>query len=410
MLESNLESKNMARLKANSTLGSNSIFTTASSTDYRGNSFGYSLQTETVTSGFSIFKHANGIIQYGYITDFVGPQQGDQYGYIAGGITPQPFPNAPVATNFISRFPFSAETVIATDPSGTQSTARYSGANFSSSTHGYTVSGSITASTPPAPPKTVYQSVVSNIDKTPIASGGPATALSPGLSRVNSASGNVGDGSSKGYIIGGTATTYPHPYAVYNDIYSYNIVSDLVGSDIGDTSPSTLRLQSIGSTTSATDGYILGGFTYNTPGPNGATPPPTGSFNSTYQNTIKKFPFSSNSPATTAGTLTRPITGAVGISSAFFGYSVGGTTTPTPSVPYASNADNFYKFPFASVVPVAQVGSLLGVRGGNRFHQSTTRGYIGGESFPFSSDTPSVSTITTFSPPTSPTTGNSFSG
>lgn len=398
----------MAILKANSTLGSNNIFTTSSSTNYRGNSFVYSLQAETIPSGFSVFKHANGVIQYGYITGFVGPQQGDLYGYVTGGMTPQPFPNAPFATNSISRFPFAAETVPATSLSGTLTSARTLGGNFSSQTDGYTLGGATVASTPPAPPKIIYSVATATSDKVPISSGGPAVSVSSTLTRFSYAAGNVAD-TTKGYLIGGNNTDYPHPYALYNDIYSYNLATDSLIADIGDTSPSPSRLTSMGSTTSGTDGYILGGQTFDYPAPNGGTPPPASPFNTTSYSNIKKFPFSSNSPATSIGNLEKTIAGGSGISAAFYGYSVGGTTTPSPTIPYASNSSNFYKFPFASITPITQVGSLTDLKFNTQYHQSSTRGYIQGDSFSFASDTPSVATITTYSPPTSPTYGASFS-
>ena len=120
--------------------------------------------------------------------------------------------------------------------------------------------------------------------------------------------------------------------------------------------------------------------------------PPAGDAN------IQKFPFASDSPASDVAELTLARYGVVGQSSSVAGYSSGGETGLTIPTTKRSEID---KFPFASDTPASSVGNLTAARCSGSSQSSAESGYTTGghgnppfpsikdiiDKFPFSSDT-----------------------
>lgn len=130
-------------------------------------------------------------------------------------------------------------------------------------------------------------------------------------------------------------------------------------------------------------GYSSGGITNNSPSETGA-------------DTIDKFPFSADAPATDVGNLSQPITQAGGQSSDVSGYISGGSIPPI--------SDAIEKFPFSSDTDSTDVGELIEGRYGVSGTSSIVNGFgyaMGGrdptnptqfrndiERFPFAADAP----------------------
>ena len=153
-----------------------------------------------------------------------------------------------------------------------------------------------------------------------------------------------------GYTSGGN----PPPYGV-NTIDKFPFASDANATNIGGLTVS--RYEIAGQALTELAGYTSGGFT---------NPPSS--------NVIDKFPFATDANATDVGDLTVARSGLVGQSSKEFGYSSGGNSNPSPSVP----RNNIDKFPFASDGNATDVGDLSASRSGPAGQSSLTHGYTSG--------------------------------
>jgi len=140
-----------------------------------------------------------------------------------------------------------------------------------------------------------------------------------------------------------------------------------------------------------THGYIAGGGT--------STPSPL--------NNIYKFPFASDTNVTSVGTLTTPVQHSGGQSSTTHGYSSGGSTNGSAPLTIAT----IQKWPFATDTNATSIGQLTSGRySGPPSSSSTVSGYTAGgvllpatatnviDKFPFSSDASasSVGTLAMF--------------
>lgn len=162
-------------------------------------------------------------------------------------------------------------------------------------------------------------------------------------------------GSTSGYSSGGGFPTV-------SIIDKFPFASDANATDVGDL---TLDRDFAAGQSSTTNGYTSGGRNLTTP-PRSKT-------------VIDKFPFASNSNATTVGDLSQGRYGATGQSSSVSGYSSGGYFNPSP-VPGDRNTID--KFPFASDASATDVGDLTVARGGGSGTVSSTSGYTGGSGPP----------------------------
>jgi len=285
--------------------------------------------------------------------------QGTNYGYSTGGIN---LPGGPtsVPTNTIDRFPFVSE-VGALDV-GDMSAAGGGRAGQSSSENG-------------------YASVSSIIDKFPFAA---VTTNAVDVGGLSNGRGTAAGQSSAtyGYTSGGFT-----PGIFYNTIDKFPFSFEGTATDVGDISVS--RYYAAGQS-STTHGYISGG---SSPGVNNTT---------TQTNSIEKFPFASDTSASSVGVITPEKRAAVaGQSSATHGYTTAGFRTPSV---YYNTID---KFPFASDANASDVGDLTithAYSGNPAGQSSTTDGYNSGgnqrvppsvpvisiaiiDKFPFTSDT-----------------------
>ena len=285
--------------------------------------------------------------------------QGTNYGYSTGGIN---LPGGPtsVPTNTIDRFPFVSE-VGALDV-GDMSAAGGGRAGQSSTENGYASASSI-------------------IDKFPFAAATTNAVDAGGLSNTRSAA--AGQSSATyGYTSGGFT-----PGIFYNTIDKFPFSFEGTATDVGDLT--VARYYAAGQS-STTHGYTSGG---SIPGPNNTT---------TQTNTIEKFPFTSDTSASSVGVITPGIRANVaGQSSATHGYTTAGFRAP--SISY----NTIDKFPFASDANASDVGDLTiahAFTGNPAGQSSTTDGYNSGgnqrvppsgpvtslaiiDKFPFTSDT-----------------------
>jgi len=117
-------------------------------------------------------------------------------------------------------------------------------------------------------------------------------------------------------------------------------------------------------------------------------------------NRIYKYAFSSDADSLPVGNLTAPVYAMAGISSTTSGYTAGGyALSPTPwdtssPAPYATNKID--KFPFATDTNASTVANLAAVRVRPAGGSSPTSGYVaGGIPFPLAS-APAVNTIAKF--------------
>lgn len=271
--------------------------------------------------------------------------QGSTSGYTSGGSTPSD-------SNVIDKFSFTSDGN-ASDV-GDLTIARSQAAGQSSSSSGYTSGG------------TPYSNV---IDKFPFSSDGNATDvgdLTVGRKGVTGQS-----SSASGYTSGGDTPT------MSNVIDKFSFTSDGNATDVGDL---TVARTGVAGQSSSSNGYTSGG----------RVPP--------YQNVIDKFPFSSDANATDVGDLTVARNFAAGQNSDSNGYTSAGLSNyfPPPIV-FENTID---KFPFSSDANATDVGDLTAVRNGAAGQSSTASGYTSGgltdnsfsirtniiDKFPFASD------------------------
>jgi len=170
-----------------------------------------------------------------------------------------------------------------------------------------------------------------------------------------------------GYVSGGRSST--------DVIQKFPFSSDTNATDVGEL---TLGRYSAAGQSSSISGYTSGGF----------GPP--------LVDTIDKFPFAADGAATDVGELTQGRYNIAGQSSSVSGYSAGGKSpAPTPS---ADHKDTIDKFPFLSDTPATDVGNLTQGIYGASGQSSLVSGYVSGgrcppqnfdriDKFPFASDT-----------------------
>jgi hypothetical protein len=295
-------------------------------------------------TAFTVSIGANSYIE------IAGPTR-EVAGYTSGG-APSLLPGPTTNDNTIQKFPFATDTN-ATDV-GDLSVSRYSAAGQSSTTNGYTSAGA-------TPPRTNV------IDKFPFATDASAT--------------DVGDSTAiRGFVTGQSSSSHGYTSAGINpDAVTLNIIdrfpfaTDTNATDVGNLSQ--VRDSSAGQS-SENFGYTSGG----------RTPPPTNS----KTNRIDKFPFATNTNATTVGNLTQARNALAGQSSTVSGYASGGETAP-------SLQNIIDKFPFSTDTNATDVGDLSQTRTGPAGQSSTDSGYASGgiipsrtnviDKFPFASDT-----------------------
>jgi hypothetical protein len=280
--------------------------------------------------------------------------QGSTAGYLAGARDGPPF------ANIIDKFPFATDDN-ATDV-GDLSVARQGVAGQSSDVSGY-ISGGYNVPLSPF----VYSNV---IDKFPFASNGNTTDVGDlTLARFGVAgqSSNV-----SGYTSGGfRAPPSPAPLQYRNEIDKFPFATDANATDVGDLTQS--RRSSAGQS-SDVSGYTSGGQVVTSP-----TTPPAPPILVT---TIDKFPFATNSNATSVGGLTRLTSTHTGQSSDVSGYTSGGYGRLPPGSPRPTSPATFRniidKFPFATDASATDVGDLTLSRQFPAGQSSTVSGYTSG--------------------------------
>ena len=252
--------------------------------------------------------------------DHIAGQSSTASGYTSGG-------EAPAYSNVIDKFPFSSN-ANATDV-GDLTQARANVAGQSSETHGYTTGGF-------APP------TVDTIDKFTFSSDASATDVGDLASGVFNQAG-ISESGVNGYSTGGSTTQ--------DYIFKFSFSSDGNATDIANIS---LARRELAGQSSETHGYNSGG----TQGPGS----PTG------LNTIDKFSFASTSNGTDVGDLTQTRSRPAGQSSTASGYTSGGgnNTPPSSGVNQQNTID---KFPFSSDANATDVGDLTLARDGSAGQQ-----------------------------------------
>ena len=263
---------------------------------------------------------------------------GSNYGYISGGT---------ISPDAIERFSFTSDGN-ATDV-GDLFEGRYYCSGQSSSTHGYTSAGEPGAK--------------NTIDKFPFTSGfTTATDVGNLTGGRNKVAGQSSIPNGYGYNTGGGNVI---------DKFSFSSDGDATVAGYTLTTRSNVTGQS-----SATHGYT--------------------SANSPITTDIDKFPFSSDDDATDVGDLTLARSNTSGQSSATHGYTSGGYTTGPGD---AGRDDTIDKFPFSTDANATDIGQLSASRNGSAGQSSTTHGYTSGgyepapvgktshiDKFPFASD------------------------
>lgn len=293
-----------------------------------------------------------------------GNFQGETFGFVGAGYTAPVYP-----INVIDKYPFSVDSN-ATDL-GDLSLGRFGSASMSSDLHGYTAGG-YTAPT-----------ARNVIDKFKFATNGNATDVGDLSETKYTGGGNSCKRVAQGFAAGDSLTTGSN---VMNRV---PFVSDTNAYDIGDLSVAR-GLQAAQS--SETHGYNSGGEPVNV---------------AAGVNTIDKFPMIATNYvlATDVGDLTQARTRFAGQSSTTHGYSSGGI----PAWPAATWVNTIDKFPFSSDTNATSVGTLSQARGMGGGSSSQISGYNGGgvippgyggsntiDKFPFATDSSasSVGTLT----------------
>jgi hypothetical protein len=168
------------------------------------------------------------------------------------------------------------------------------------------------------------------IQKYPFATDTNATDVAD-LTRTGWTDGAGGNQSSDyGYVIGGSVQPRGSPGQAWEDINKWAFATDGNATDIGNL---TIGSWSVGSTSSSTYGYTMGGAT---------TALGRG-------NIIDKFSFASDGNATDVGDMLQATQRTFGISSTTHGYGAGGTNPTWPGTPsYHPVWTSIEKFSFAS--------------------------------------------------------------
>jgi hypothetical protein len=168
------------------------------------------------------------------------------------------------------------------------------------------------------------------IQKYPFATDGNAVDVGD-LTRTGWTDGAGGNQSSDyGYVVGGSVQPRGSPGQAWEDINKYSFATDGNATDIGNL---TIGSWSVGSTSSSTYGYTMGGAT---------TALGRG-------NIIDKFSFASDGNATDVGDMLQATQRTFGIASTTHGYAAGGTNPTWPGTPtYHPVWTDIEKFSFAS--------------------------------------------------------------
>ena len=285
--------------------------------------------------------------------------QGTVAGYVSGGDSHR--------IN-IEKFPFASD-ANATDV-GDMTVYRADHAGQSSASSGYNSGG--------FPDSNV-------IDKFPFASNGNATDvgdLTVTRYNVTGQSDASGFDGVSGYTSGGRAST---PAASRSNVIDkFPFASNANATDVGDL---TVAREQVAGQSSTASGYTSGG-----------RQAPTTPIPNNYTNIIDKFPFASNANATDVGDLTALRIAVVGQSSNVSGYTCGGYTRRTPQVPAPlapiTMVSAIQKFPFASDSNATSVGNLTVARADAAGQSSDVSGYASGgmpysnviDKFPFATD------------------------
>ncbi len=307
----------------------------------------YSL--ELGSTGVSV-SNSGSISVGGGFTVSTTPAQGSVYGYVSGGYGPN---LPPVVRNIVERFPFSSPYTVS--DIGDLTVARAGSFGHSSSTTGYTSSGSPNGTTLYGTTRDTFPFT------TPF-----VTATSLPASPIGIAYGASAMSDTHGYSMGGA---YSPPLTYYSSITRFPFASPTASPVASVGNLSLARSQESGHS-SLTDGYAVGGITL--PGTN--------------LNTIDKFPFAS-APTTVSdiGDLSVARRGTGSQSSAIEAFNSGGATP--------SSVNTIDKFPFSTpFVTATDAGDLSQSRSNVGYASSTSEGFtIGGDitntidKFPFSS-------------------------
>lgn len=253
-------------------------------------------------------------------------QKSNDYGYNAGGGAPGG-PGSVTVNNTIDRFPFASDGNAA--DVGDLTVAKYAGSGQSSSSSGYNGNGNIASGAPVSATKT------NALDKFPFA---VATTNATDVADMTTAASSIGGYSSSdyGYSAGGGIGPTNQ-----NVIDRFPFASDSNASDVGDL---TVARSNNSGHSSVDYGFAAGGFIPS------------------YVCTIDRFPFAVASVnATNTANLTYGEY-AFGSQSSFdYGYLTGGTFNPPVAPVIATWRIN--RFPFASAVTNAGVGNLVGAVG-----------------------------------------------
>ena len=287
-----------------------------------------SIQSFPFVNGTSMTNVKNLIAPNIYI---MGGFNSTTHGYTAGGrrVPTGSVPLGITSTDAIEKFSFAD-----LNPSssvGTLSSARFVGTGHSSTSYGYASGGR-------EGPPTVY---VLTIDKFPYTSEGPASSIG---SIVQTSTYHAGHSSSTdGYASGGSQGS-----PVSDIIQRFPFSSNSPSTDIGELTQS--RQRSSGSS-SSTHGYTTGGL-----------------ISQANSSNIEKFTFSSSSTSSSIGDLTwaRELAGG-GNSSTTDGYSSGGFNTFL-SPAYGTSID---KYPFSSDTPATTIPASLSVATRNSSSQNS---------------------------------------
>jgi hypothetical protein len=318
--------------KANVALGANiTVDDGGLSHGYNSGGLAASVQTDVIDKfTFSADANATDVGDLTQIRRGIAGISSSISGYAAGGQTRPPPTGFPTAV--IDRFPF------ATDINATYVAnlyqARYFNAGHQSSTFGYTSGGYSTSPTP---------AWLNTIDKFPFYSDFAFTSDVGDLTQARFGGSSISS-STHGYHSGGGIP--PAPTQSVNTIDKFPFSADANATDVGDL---TQARRTGGGSYSTSHGYTAGGFV--------TSPTPAASA------VIDKFPFASDTNATSVGSLTQARRLTAGQSSTVSGYTSGGDTSPSPAV------NTIDKFPFAVDASATDVGDLFQARTDAAGHQ-----------------------------------------
>lgn len=300
----------------------------------------YSLKI--TTTGLGVYSSGGRTVNLtsGKITYNIFP--GTVNGYTSGGANTSLSPEGNLAV--IDKFPFSTDASATTV--GQLAVARTGNVGLTDfiNGQGYSAIGRQPSGIPAPNP----QPYTNQIDKFPFASDANATSVVQGGVRKHDASGQSSN--AHGYISGGF--TVP---TIVNGIDKFSFSSLAVTATIGNLS---IPRKSIAGQSSTSHGYASGGDLFNP--------------NSTFYNTIDKFPFATDTNASDVGDLSITRGKVAGNSSPSEGYTAGGDALGA--------VNRIDKFPFASDANATDVADTYQARMYLTGQSSTFNGYTSGSS------------------------------